>query len=136
MIREVSDSTRLRRFCRLGLIERVPDESTVRKLTRRLAAEVVHPLTREVIQTARREKRFRPLGGADRLDRGRGRHSLTDRLGLTADGVRALAREGRELVALVGAKRTSVRARSRPAGRRLRAITRRMRRGSGTVERR
>ena len=42
LMREVSDSIHLRKFCRLGLSERVPDESTVRKLTRRLGAEVVH----------------------------------------------------------------------------------------------
>ena len=65
-MREVSDSIHLRRFCRLGLGERVPDESTVRKLTRRLEAEVVHQLTRELIQKARREKRFRPR--AARID--------------------------------------------------------------------
>ena len=46
LMREVSDSFHLRRFCRLGLSVRVPDESTVRKLTRRLGAEVVHELTR------------------------------------------------------------------------------------------
>jgi hypothetical protein len=63
---EVSDSIHLRRFCRLGLIVRVPDESTVRKLTRRLGAEVVHQLTRELIQKGRREKRFRPR--AARID--------------------------------------------------------------------
>jgi hypothetical protein len=47
LMREVSDSIHLRRFCRLGLTERVPDESTVRKLTRRLGPEVVHQLSRE-----------------------------------------------------------------------------------------
>ncbi len=36
LVAEVSDSFHLRRFCRIGLGERVPDESTVRKLTRRL----------------------------------------------------------------------------------------------------
>ena len=36
LMREVSDSMHLRRFCRIGMSERVPDESTVRKLTRRL----------------------------------------------------------------------------------------------------
>ncbi len=66
LMREVSDSIHLRRFCRLGLTERVPDESTVRKLTRRLGAEVVHELTRLVIAKARREKRFRPR--AARID--------------------------------------------------------------------
>ena len=34
LVAEVSDSIHLRRFCRISLGERVPDESTVRKLTR------------------------------------------------------------------------------------------------------
>lgn len=38
---EVSDSIHLRRFCRISLSERVPDESTVRKLTRRIGPETV-----------------------------------------------------------------------------------------------
>jgi hypothetical protein len=38
LVREVSDSLHLRRFCRIALTERVPDESTVRKLVRRLGA--------------------------------------------------------------------------------------------------
>jgi IS5 family transposase len=33
LVREVSDSLHLRRFCRIPLSERVPDESTLRKLT-------------------------------------------------------------------------------------------------------
>ena len=36
LVREVSDSLHLRRFCRIALSERVPDESTIRKLVRRL----------------------------------------------------------------------------------------------------
>jgi IS5 family transposase len=66
LMREVLDSIHLRRFCRLGISERAPDESTVRKLTCRLGAEVVHEITREVIGKARREKRFRPR--AARID--------------------------------------------------------------------
>ena len=53
LVTEVSDSIHLRRFCRISLSERVPDESTVRKLTRRLGAEVVHEITRELIAKAR-----------------------------------------------------------------------------------
>ena len=45
-MREVSDSMHLRRFCLIAFGERVPDESTVRKLTRRLGAEVVNEITR------------------------------------------------------------------------------------------
>jgi transposase, IS5 family len=58
LVREVSDSLHLRRFCLLPLTARVPDESTVRKLVRRLGPEPVAELTRVVIGTARRETRF------------------------------------------------------------------------------
>ena len=134
LMREVSDSIHLRRFCRLGLTSPVPDESTVRKLTRRLGAEVVHELTRELIGKARREKRFRPR--AARIDSTVVEADIrypTDS-GLAAGGVRALAREGRKLAAKIGAERTAVRDRSRAAGRRLRALTRSMRRRCGQAK--
>jgi len=41
LVREVSDSLHLRRFCLLALHHRAPHESTVRKLTRRLGAGLV-----------------------------------------------------------------------------------------------
>ena len=135
MMREVSDSIHLRRFCRIGITERVPDESTVRKLTRRLGAEVVHEITRELIQKARREKRFRPR--AARIDSTVIEADVrwpTDS-GLAADGVKALAREGRKLAARVAEKRTAVRDRSRAMGRKLRALTRTIRRRSGEAKR-
>ncbi len=134
LMREVSDSFHLRRFCRLGLGEQVPDESTVRKLTRRLGPEAVHELTRELIQKARREKRFRPR--AARIDSTGVEADVrypTD-AGLAADGVRALAREGRKLAVKVGEKRTAVRDRSRAMGRKLRALTRTLRRRSGEAK--
>ena len=59
LVREVSDSLRLRRFCLIAIDQRVPEESTVRKLARRLGAEVVQEITREVISKAQRESRFR-----------------------------------------------------------------------------
>jgi transposase, IS5 family len=58
LVAEVSDSIHLRRFCRISLSERVPDESTVRKLTRRIGVETVSELTRALIVKATREKRF------------------------------------------------------------------------------
>src|SRR5579883_2715443 len=60
LVAEVSDSIHLRRFCRISLTERVPDESTIRKMTRRIGAETVAELTRALIVKACREKRFRP----------------------------------------------------------------------------
>jgi IS5 family transposase len=135
LMREVSDSIHLRRFCRIGITERVPDESTVRKLTRRLGAEVVHEITRELIQKARREKRFRPR--AARIDSTVIEADVrwpTDS-GLAADGVKALAREGRKLAARVGEKRTAVRDRSRAMGRKLRTLTRTIRKRTGEAKR-
>src|SRR6202035_2622145 len=58
LVAEVSDSIHLRRFCRIALSERVPDESTVRKLTRRIGPDTVNELTRALIVKATREKRF------------------------------------------------------------------------------
>ena len=101
LVAEVSDSIHLRRFCRISLSERVPDESTVRKLTRRIGAETVNELTRVLIVQATRSKRFRPR--AVRIDSTVIEADVkypTD-AGLAAHGVRALAREARELGALV-----------------------------------
>ena len=81
LVPEVSDSIHLRRFCRLGLSQRVPDESTVRKFTRRLGAEVVHQAHARVDWEGPAREAVSSAGGADRLDRGRGRHSLSDGLG-------------------------------------------------------
>ncbi len=52
LVREVSDSLHLRRFCRVALTDRVPDESTIRKLVRRLGAEVIEQITCAVIARA------------------------------------------------------------------------------------
>ena len=131
LVAEVSDSIHLRRFCRIALSERVPDESTVRKLTRRIGAETVAELTRALIVKATREKRFRPR--AVRIDSTVIEADVkypTD-AGLASQGVRALAREGRKLAKLVGEKKRRVRDRSRAMGRKLRAITRTIRRRSG-----
>jgi IS5 family transposase len=135
LMREVSDSIHLRRFCRIGMTDRVPDESTVRKLTRRLGAEVVHEITRELIRKARREKRFRPR--AARIDSTVVEADVrwpTD-AGLAADGVRALAREGRKLASKIGEKRTAVRDRTRSMGRKLRTLTRTIRKRTGEAKR-
>jgi transposase, IS5 family len=131
LVAEVSDSIHLRRFCRIALSERVPDESTVRKLTRRFGAGTVSELTRVLIEKATREKRFRPR--AVRVDSTVIEADIkhpTD-AGLASAGVRSLAREGRRLAALVGEKRRGVRDRSRAMGRRLRSIGRTIRRRTG-----
>ena len=134
LVAEVSDSIHLRRFCRISLSERVPDESTVRKLTRRIGPETVSELTRAMIVKACREKRFRLR--AVRIDSTVIEADVqypTD-AGLASSGVRVLAREGRKLAKLVKEKRARVRDRSRAMGRKLRAITRTIRRRSGEAK--
>jgi transposase, IS5 family len=134
LVAEVSDSIHLRRFCRIALSERVPDESTIRKLTRRFGPETVSELTRALIVKAAREKRFRPR--AVRIDSTVIEADIkhpTD-AGLASAGVRTLAREGRKLAALVGEQQRRVRDRSRAMGRRLRSLGRTIRRRSGEAK--
>jgi len=134
LVAEVSDSIHLRRFCRISLSERVPDESTIRKLTRRVGAETVNELTRCLIVEATRSRRFRAR--AVRID-----STVIDAdvkyptdAGLASHGVSALAREGRKLAKLVGEKRVRVRDRSRSMGVKLRAVTRTIRRRTGEAK--
>jgi transposase, IS5 family len=131
LMREVSDSLHLRRFCLIALGARVPDESTVRKLTRRLGAAVVNEITRVVIEKATREKRFRPR--AVRIDSTVVEADVrypTDS-GLALDSARVLAREARKLLAKVGRDAGHARDRSRAIGRRVRAMTRTLGRRTG-----
>jgi transposase, IS5 family len=135
LVAEVSDSIHLRRFCRIALSQRVPDESTIRKLTRRIGAETVNELTRSLIESAVRQKRFVPR--AVRIDSTVVEADVrypTD-ADLASHGVKVLAREGRKLVALVKENKQQVRDRSRQVGRALRLLTRSIRRRSGEAER-
>jgi IS5 family transposase len=131
LVREVSDSLHLRRFCLIALGERVAEESTVRKLTRRLGGVVIDELTRLVIAKAARETRFR--AGAVRIDSTVVQADVrypTDS-GLTLDGARVLVRESRRVTLKVGADVGRVVDRSRALGRRLRLISRTLARRTG-----
>jgi len=131
LAREVSDSIHLRRFCLIPLHKRVPDESTIRKLTRRLGAETVAEMTRALIAKAVRERRFRAR--AARIDstvvEADVRYPTDSEL--AGRGVRSLAREARKVAGLAGKEAGAVRDRSRAVGRRLRAISRTLARRSG-----
>ena len=131
---EVSDSIHLRRFCRISLSQRVPDESTIRKLTRRIGPDTVNEITRVLIGQATRAKRFRPR--AVRIDSTvvEWDEKYPTDSGLAARGVKVLAREVRKLAALVKEKKRRVRDRSRSMGRTLRALTRTIRRRSGEAK--
>jgi transposase, IS5 family len=125
LVREVSDSLHLRRFCRISLSERVPDESTIRKLVRRLGPDVIEEITRTLIATATSgERRF--VARAVRIDSTVVEADVrypTD-LGLAADATRLLAREAARAAELVGTGGPRVRDRSRSIGRRLRKLNR------------
>jgi IS5 family transposase len=133
LVREVSDSLHLRRFCLIAIDRRVPDESTVRKLARRLGPTVVNEITRMVIDTAQRETRF--VGRAARIDSTVVEADIrypSDAM-LALQGARALAREGRKLSRLVKSS-VRVRDRSRSIGKTVRAISRTLARRTGQAK--
>jgi len=134
LVREVADSLGLRRFCRIGLGERVPDESTIRKLTRRLGPEVVAEMTRAVIAKGVRETRFRAR--AVRIDSTVVEADVrypTD-AGLAGDAVRLLAREGKRAAGLVADGAARMRDRSRAVGRQLRELSVAVKRRTGDAK--
>jgi IS5 family transposase len=49
---QVADSITWRRFCRIGLEASVPDESTIRKITRRCGPDLIDGLNRELLAAA------------------------------------------------------------------------------------
>jgi IS5 family transposase len=124
LVREVSDSLHLRRFCGLSLTASVPHESTVRKLVRRLGPDVVDDITRALIGKAQRERRF--SARAMRCDSTVVEADVRwpSDAGLALDAARGLAREGARVAAAVGGRARRVRDRSRAVGRRLRLIGR------------
>ena len=119
LVREVSDSLHLRRFCLIAIGERVPDESTVRKLARRLGAEVVERDHPGGDRQGQRETRFAAAGGADRLDGRGGGHPLPDgrgaRAGLARGRWRARAARSRRRSAGTRCGSATARARSADA---------------------
>ena len=81
LVAEVSDSIHLRRFCRISLTERVPDESTVRKLTRRIGAGDGVRDDARVDREGDAGEAVQAAGGEDRFDGDRGRCEVPDRFG-------------------------------------------------------
>jgi IS5 family transposase len=134
LVREVADSLHLRRFCRIALTERVPDESTIRKLTRRLGPDVVDEITRLVIAREVRERRF--VARAMRVDSTvvEADACYPNDAALAVDATRVLAREAKKAIAVAGAVARGVTDRSRSAGRKLREISRTVARRTGEAK--
>jgi IS5 family transposase len=134
LVREVSDSLHLRRFCLVAIDQPLPDESTVRELVRRLGPGVVEEMTRVVLATAMRETRFRAR--AARVDSTVVEADVrypTD-AGLALQGVRMLARQARKVTSLLKDSSRGVRDRSRSLGRVVRAISQTLRRRTGEAK--
>jgi len=134
LVREVSDSIHLRRFCRIALSERVPHESTIRKLTRRLGPDVIDEITRAVVEKATRERRF--IARAVRIDSTVVESDIRypNDAALAVDATRVLAREAKKLRRLTGKGARGVRDRSRSAGQKLRSISRTVARRTGQAK--
>ena len=124
LVRQVADSFHLRRFCRISIVAEVPDESTIRKLTRRLGSELVDDLTREVIQLAVKERGFRvrAMRCDSTVQEADIRHPTDS--GLAADAVKVLARAARKVHATIPGLTRQVRDRSRAASKRIRGLNR------------
>lgn len=135
LMREVSDSLHLRRFCGIPIDQKVPDESTPRKMTRRLGADTVAQISRNLIAKAERETRFRAR--AVRIDstvvEADVRYPNDAQLAGDAAGI--LARESRKLSKAAPTATGRVRDRSGSVKQRLREINRGLtRRVSGAKE--
>jgi IS5 family transposase len=122
LCREVADSITWRRFTRIGLAGRVPDPTTLMKLTTRFGPTVVEALNAALLARAVKAKVLRTHGvRADTTVVPANVAYPTDS-GLLAKAVRRIATTVRRVQAAGGASRTRVRNRSRSAGAKAHAI--------------
>src|SRR5262249_48390517 len=124
---EVSDSITWRRFCRIPLDGKVPQPTTLMKLTTRCGSAAVDGLNEALLATATEAKLVRT--GRLRADTTVVPANVaypTDS-GLLARAIRGIAATGRRIQAAGGAARTRVRDRSRAAGKRAHAIAAKLR---------
>jgi IS5 family transposase len=134
LVRQVADSFHLRRFCRISIMDQVPDESTIRKLTRRLGPELVDELTQEVLKLAISERGFKVR--AMRVDSTVQESDIcypTDS-GLAADAVKVLARAARKVRTQIPGLTRTVRDRRRAADKRIRELGRSLARRTGDAK--
>src|ERR671934_58693 len=112
-----------RRFCRIALDGRVPDSTTLMKLTKRLGPELVEELNGELLSLAveRKVLRSRRLR-VDRTVVESDARRPTDS-GLCAHVVSRLTRLGKRIQAAGLAGRTPLRDRRRSVGKRVRRIS-------------
>lgn len=123
LCKEVADSFTWRRFCRIAVDARVPDPTTLIRLTKRLGPGLVEELNAELLSLAveRRVLRSRRLRVDTTVVEADVR-SPTDS-GLCAHAVSRLTRLARRVKATGLAPRSRVRDRRRSVGKRVRAIS-------------
>jgi IS5 family transposase len=122
LCREVSDSIIWRRFARIGLAGRVPDPTTLMKLTKRFGPSVVEALNQALLARAGEAKVLRTSRvRADTTVVPANVAYPTDS-GLLAKAVRRIGATVRRIQAAGGATRTRVRDRGRSAGAKAHAI--------------
>lgn len=123
LCKEVADSFTWRRFCRIALDGRVPDPSTLMKLTKRLGPGLVEELNAELLALAveRKVLRSRRLR-VDTTVLEADVRSPTDS-GLCAHAVSRLTSLARRIKATGAARSARVRDRRRSVGKRVRAIS-------------
>jgi transposase, IS5 family len=122
LCREVTDSITWRRFCRIPLDGRVPDPTTLMKLTTRCGTAAVDGCNEALLAKAAEAKLLRTSRlRADTTVVPADVAYPTDS-GLLAKAVRRIAAAGRRVQAAGGATRSRIRDRSRAAGARAREI--------------
>src|SRR5439155_2476182 len=132
LCREVADSFTWRRFCRIALDGRVPDPSTLMKLTKRLGSGLLEELNAELLALAVERKVLRSRGlRVDTTVVESDTRYPTDS-GLCAHAVSRLTRLARRVKAVGLAPRTHLRHRRRSVGKRVRRISATLARGSRT----
>jgi IS5 family transposase len=132
LCREVADSFAWRRFCRIALDARVPDASTLMKLTKRLGPELLEELNAELLALAVERKllRSRRLRVDTTVVESDTRYPTDS--GLSAHAVSRLTRLARRLQQRGLAPRTRLRDRRRSVGKRVRRISATLARGGKT----
>ncbi len=123
LCKEVADSFTWRRFCRIAVHGRVPDPSTLMKLTKRLGPELLEELNAELLALAveRKVLRSRRLR-VDTTFVEADVRSPTDS-GLCAHAVSRLTRLAKRIKAAGLARESRLRDRRRSVGKRVRAIS-------------
>ncbi|GAF49054.1 ISNCY family transposase [Rhodococcus wratislaviensis] len=122
LCREVSDSITWRRFCRIPLDGSVPHPTTLMKLTTRCGPAAVDGLNEALLAKATEAKVLRTTKLRADTTVVPSNVSYPTDSGLLAKAIRRIAATGKRIQAAGGATRTTVRDRSRAAGKRAHAI--------------